>query len=170
MATSLNLAVSAAILGYYRGANDIANPEQDFATSKQIRLTTGTNAGQADLVFSDTRTLAASSSENLDLSGVLVDAFGQTLANVEIVAVLIAASAANTNDVQVGGAASNGWVGFFGDVTDKLVVKPGGFALIAAPTNPAYAVVAATGDLLKVANGGAGSSVDYDVIIIGRSA
>jgi len=31
-------------------------------------------------------------------------------------------------------------------------------------------VVAATGDILRVANSGAGTSVNYDIIVIGASA
>jgi hypothetical protein len=170
MTTALKLRVSALIEGYYQGSNDIAAPSQPFAKRAAALLTTGTSADQADLVFADTRTLAASATENLDLAGSLVDAFGNTLTFVEVCAILIVASDANTNDVVVGGAASNAFSGIFGDATDKLVVKPGGMALIAAPVNPAYAVVAATGDILKVANSAGGTGVTYDIVIIGRSA
>jgi hypothetical protein len=49
--------------------------------------------------------------ENLDLSGVLANALGATLAFTAIKAILIVADSANTNNVVVGGAASNGFVG-----------------------------------------------------------
>lgn len=168
--SSLKLNVAASIEGYYQGSNDIASPRQDFAKRIALALASGTGADQADLVFADTRTLAASTSENLDLAGVLADAFGQTLTMVEVVAILVAPAEGNTNDVLVGGAASNAFAALFGDATDKLVVKPGGLALLAAPGNPAYAVTASTGDILKVANSAGGSSVTYDIVIIGRSA
>lgn len=170
MAQSLKLALVASITGSYGGPNDVAAPAQTFNVAQRLALAFGTAASQADQVFSDTRTIAASGSENLDLAGGLTDAFGATLTMVEVVAIFIYAHPANTNDVVVGGAASNTFVGPFGDATDKIAVKPGGLFLIAAPTNPAYAVTAGTGDLLKVANSGSGSSVDYDIIVVARSA
>lgn len=168
--SALKLALTAAIEGYYQGSNDVATPQQTFARRAVERLTTGTSADQADLVFSDTRTLAASASENLDLAGGLTDAFGATLTFVEVVAILVIAADANTNNVVVGGAASNAFTGPFGDATDTVAVKPGGVAFFIAPGNPAFPVAAATGDILKVANSGAGTPVTYDLIIIGRSA
>jgi hypothetical protein len=169
-AGALKLTLTAAISGYVRGANDISPPEQSLDLAQRVALALGTAANQADLFFADSRSLAASATETLDLAGGLVDGFGATITFVEIVGVLIAAKASNTNDVVVGGAAANGWAGFFADVTDKLVLKPGAFAFIAAGANPAYPVVAGTGDQLQVANSGAGTGVDYDIILIGRSA
>jgi hypothetical protein len=166
----LNLALIASLTGSVVGVNDVAAPVQTLNKSARVALSLGTLAKQADLLFTDTRTLAASATENLDLAGGLSDAFGAVLTFVEVVGILVEASAANTNDVVVGGAATNGFVGPFGDVTDKLVVKPGGFAFLAAPVNPAWPVVAGTGDLLKVANSAAGTGVDYTITIVGRSA
>lgn len=128
----------------------------------------GTGVGQADLMYSDTRTLAASASENIDLAGALTDVLGRTLNLAKIKAIMIRASAANTNDVVIGGAATNAFVGPFGAATHTLAVRPGGEFLIAHP-GTGWAVVAATGDLLKIANGGAGTAVTYDIIIIGTS-
>lgn len=134
------------------------------------RLASGTGAGQADVLFTDTRTLAASASETLDLTGSLVDALGATVTMARVKGIVIAAAAGNTNDVIVGGAASNGFATPFGDPTDKVKVKPGGILALFTPDATAYAVTAGTGDLLQVANGAAGTSVSYDVIIIGASA
>lgn len=170
MASALKLALVASIAGKYTGSNDVAAPVQTLNHASTVQLATGTTAGQADLMFTDERTLAASTSESLDLAGGLTDAFGATLGFAEIVGLLIEADAGNTNDVVVGGAASNAFLGPFADATDKLKVKPGGFAFLAAPTDPAWPVTGGTGDLLQVANGGAGSAVTYTVTVIGRSA
>lgn len=134
------------------------------------QLASGTGAGQADLVFSDTRTLAASASESLDLAGSLVDALGATLTFARVKGLIVVAAAANTNDVVIGGATSNAFVGPFADATDKIKVKPGGTIALWAPGATAYPVTAGTGDLLQIANSAAGTSVTYDVIIIGASA
>src|SRR5690242_3845391 len=86
----------------------------------------GTAAGQANKLFTDTRTITASGTDDLDLNGVLTDAFGGSLALLRVKALIVAAAAGNTNDVVVGGAAANQWVAPFGSATDKVKVKPGG--------------------------------------------
>lgn len=138
--------------------------------ARMLNLSTGTAAHQADLMFSGTRTLAASAAEDLDLSGPLLDAFGATLAFARIKGIVIAASANNTNNVVVGGAASNGFINWVADATDKVIVRPGGVFALFAQDATAYAVTAGTGDLLHVTNSGGTTSVAYDVVIIGASA
>lgn len=135
-------------------------------------LQTGTGAGQADLIFHDTRTLAPSASEDLDLAGVLADAFGTVLTFARLKYVIVAAADANANNVLVG-AVVNGVASFLSPAASGLItLRPGAFFAVAAGAADAvgYAVVAATADLLHIANSGAGTSVTYDVIIGGCSA
>ncbi|WP_128818022.1 hypothetical protein [Streptomyces sp. S063] len=141
------------------------------ALSRSVSLGSGTGAGKADRVFSDRRTLAASGTEDLDLAGVLVDAFGATISFARIKGLVIAAAAGNTNNVVVGAAASNPWSTLLG-ATHTLTLRPGAFVAVGtgAADATSYAVTASTGDLLKVANSGAGSAVTYDIHIIGASA
>jgi hypothetical protein len=141
-----------------------------IAYAKSIGLSTGTGANQADKIFHDQRTLTASSTENLDLAGVLVDAFGTTITLLRVKVLLVYAAAANTNNVLVGGAASNQFINWVGDPTDVVVVRPGGLFLTVAPDATGFAVTPNTGDLLKVANSAGGTSVTYDIVIIGASA
>jgi hypothetical protein len=135
-----------------------------------LALGSGVAVNQADRLFTDTRTLTASASEDLDLAGVLTDAFGATLTFARIKGLVIKASSANTNNVIVGNAASNGFVSWVGAATHTVTVRPGGLLALWAPDATAYVVAAGTGDLLHVANSGAGTSVTYDVILIGASA
>ena len=116
-------------------------------------------------MFKDTRTLAASGTENLDLAGVLVDAFGATATSAEIIAIYVKAAAGNTNNVVIGNV-TNGFVGPLG-ATGTYTVSPGDFFL--ATSRAGWAVTAATADLLKITNSAAGTPVTYDVVIIGRS-
>lgn len=141
---------------------------KDYTKSYQ----SGTGAGQADLVFHDTRTLAPSASEDLDLAGVLLDAFGTVLTFVRLKYVIVAAADANTNNVLVGGVA-NAVASFLSPAATGLItLRPGADFKITAGIADAigYAVTAGTADLLHVANSGAGTSVNYDVIIGGCSA
>jgi hypothetical protein len=130
-------------------------------------FSSGTGANQASNIFHDRRTLTASSTENLDLAGVLTNKFGTVLTFTKIKAIIIHASSANTNNVLVGGAASNAFINWVGDQTDIITVRPGGTFILIAPDATGYAVTAATGDILKVANSSSGTSITYDIIILG---
>jgi hypothetical protein len=151
-------------------ALDLTTVSSPLTIAQHYPLTSGTGANQADKVWSDTRTLAASGTENLDLAGVLVDAFGATITFVKVKAMLIRAASGNTNDVLVGGHATTAFVNWVSDPTDVVVVKPGGLFLLVAPNAAGYGVTAATGDLLKVTNSAGTTGVTYDVAILGTSA
>jgi hypothetical protein len=132
-----------------------------------LEFVSGSGTGEANKAFTDTRAIGASGSENLDLYGGLTDTQGNVLNFSAIKALEIRASEDNTNNVIVGSAATNvGWVGFFGDISDTIALRPGGRLLIADP-GAGYAVTASTADILKVANSGSGSSVEYDIRIVG---
>lgn len=135
------------------------NPVNEF--------TNGTGANQISKVFTDTRTLGSSATENLDLAGGLTDALGTTITFTGIKAILITAASGNTNDVVVGGAGSNTFLGVFADASDKINVKPGGAFLWTNPSAAGAAVTASTGDILLVANSSSGSSVTYTIVILG---
>lgn len=151
-------------------ANDLATATDPLDLTDLFKWVDGTGADQADLLFHDTRTLAASAAEDLDLAGVLADTFGTTLTFARIKAILIRAASGNTNNVLVGGKSTNAFINWVADATDEIVVRPGGLFLLVAPDATAYAVTAATGDILEVTNSGAGTSVTYDVVLIGASA
>jgi len=164
---ALTAKVSANIRAVLTSALDLSSGTSEISDTNTFSFTNGTGANQANQVFSDQRTISASSSEELDLAGSLSDAFGNTITFSIVKAILVVASSDNTNDVLVGGSASNGfdtWVGATGDI---VAVKPGGCMLVVAPDATGYAVTASTGDLLKVANSAGSSSVTYDIIIIG---
>jgi len=139
-----------------------------FAISTELAFTDGTTAGKADRIFADTRTLAASGTENLDLAGVLTDAYGATITFVTIKALLIKAAAGNTNDVQLTRPAANG-VPLFLAASDGIPIRPGGIFAWAC-TGTGIAVTAATGDLITLTNSAGGTGVTYDVMIVGTSA
>jgi hypothetical protein len=155
-------------------AVDLASSTIPYNIQRGTAFTAGVTAGAVDTVFVDTRTIAASGSEDLDLSGALADPFGvaSTAIFAKVRAILIAARSANVNNVVVGGVAA-GWATFLSPAATGLItLRPG--ASIAMACGPAdlagYAVTATTGDLLHVANSGAGTSVDYDIAILGTSS
>ena len=144
----------------------------NLAVSKDIALATGTAAGQADVLWSDTRTIAASSNDDLDLAGALANAIGGTSVFARVKGLYIAAAASNTNNVVVGAAAATQWLALIGTATGTVILRPGAWLLVGAGVADAtgYVVGAGTADLLRIANSGAGSTVTYDIAIVGASA
>ncbi len=132
-------------------------------------LSDGTGIGAADKVFSDTRTVNASTNDDIDLAGTLTDAFGAALTFVKVKGLYVRSAPANTQAFTVGAAAANGVTSMLAPVA--ITMRPGGALLLTsgATDTTGYAVVAATGDLLRVANG-AGAAISYDIVIIGTSA
>lgn len=167
---SLSGRVSAAVALTLTSALDLATGQVPLIRTVSWTVSDGTGSGQANRLWHDQRTLAASATENLDLAGSLADAFGATVTFARVKGLLIAASSANSNAVVVGAAASNAWSTWVGASTHTVTVRPGGVLLLTAPDATAYAVTAGTGDILKIANGGAGTSVTYDIVILGASA
>lgn len=150
------------------GTGDLGTPKMRATADKILSLSEGTDAtNKANIMFADTRTVALSANENIDLSGALSDAFGASIVAAEIVAIYISAAAANVNNVQVTRPASNGFIGPFMATGDGVSIKPGEYALFVSQSG--WAVTAATGDLLNIANSGAGTSVTYDIIVVGRT-
>lgn len=166
MAVTASLSLS--VTGTHTNPMDLGAAVLPFSLSTSLALTNGTGANQADRVFTDQRTLAASASESLDLAAVLVDAYGATITFATIKAVIVKAATGNTNDVLVGRPATNG-VLLVTAVSAQVPVKPGGvFAWFCGGTG--LAVTPSTADLLTITNSGAGTGVTYDVIVIGTSA
>lgn len=150
---------------------DVANPSFQPVVEKIIQLTDGVLANQADLLYIDTATLAPSAFTDYDLSGTTNNAFGVNFVAAKIVAHIVLADAGNTHNVHAGGAAANQFVGAISGSTQYIKVSPGGVYLVAGPGLAGIgSVTAGTGDLYRIANGGAVSSVTYTLVVIGRSS
>lgn len=148
------------------------NREANLAKTYAVSLVDGVLAGQADRIWYTTvAALAASATTDHDLAGALTDPLLGTAVFARVKGIVVKAYDANTNNVLVGAAASNPWIGLLG-ATHQVTLRPGAFfsAFAGQADLVGYPVVAATGDLLRITNGGAGSSVGYDIAVIGCSA
>lgn len=145
-------------------ALDLQTAQDPILISLLSTLSNGTSSGQATAQWADTRTLAASATENLDLAGVLTNAFGGTLTFTKIKLIYIKASTGNTNDVQVSRGSSNGFVWFLA-ASDGFKLQPGAWNCFFDPVG--VAVTASTGDILTITNSSSGTSVTYDIVIVG---
>lgn len=167
MATSLAARVQAVLAGTYTDTRDLGTVSYPETLSYTRAFTSGVAINQADLMFDDTRSLTSSQTENLDLSGTLIDAVNRTIAAVKIVGIGITAPATNTVDITFGNHATAAFVGPWG-ATGTCLLSPGGCIIVVNPTLAGWAVTATTADMLKVANGAAAST--YSICIFGRSA
>ena len=171
-----NTQIGAFLKGDLSSALDLVNVLASINLTAGTAFDNGVAAGQVDKMFSDTRTLAASASEDLDLTGTLVDAFGATITMARVKGLLIRAAAANTNNVVVGAnVAANAWGTLFGPTGASggtVTLRPGAFFVVGCGSADAtgWTITAGTGDLLHVTNSAGGTSVTYDVVVIGCSS
>lgn len=135
-----------------------------IAPRSPVQFTPGSGAGQVSVYWASTRTLTASNSETISLAA-LTDSLGNAIVIATVKAILIAAASGNTNDVIAFAAASNAWVGPLGGVLTTATCNPGGGILLASSTGWA---IDATHKNLKFLNSGAGTSVTYDIIVVGN--
>lgn len=152
------------------GSNDFGGPEFTPVLETLIQLTDGTTVGKANIAFVDERTVASAATDSLDLAGVLADAFGQTIAAVEIVALMIinkprAGTPVNTTDLTIGGGAN----GVFATAM-PFVLKPGAvFLLAASDAAGVKTVTPATADILAIVNS-SGAAAKYQIAVLARTA
>lgn len=136
-----------------------------------IALTDGAGASAANLVFADTRTIAASATDSLDLAGgSLLDPQRNALTFARIKGLWVRAKSTNNaaNNVIVTRPASNG-VPLFDAAGDALSLRAGEVFTWTSPTASGVVVTAATGDLINFVNSAGTNAVDYDVVIIGAA-
>ena len=158
------------------GSSDFGGPNFSPDFEAVIQMIDGTAANQADILFVDERIVASASNDDLDLAGVLSNAFGATITAAEIVAIAVinkpkaTSAAANTTNLTVG-AGSNPVVGYLGGTTPTVgPIRPGGVFLLASPDAAGIAAVtASTGDILRIANS-SGAAATYQILILARSA
>ena len=151
------------------GSGDLGNPEVRPTLDKLLQFASGVAADQADIVFADTRTVGISANDDIDLSGVLADAFGASIVSAEMVGIIIV-NKSTTQTLTIGVAGTFPWVTMWAASGDGIKVFPRGvFVNFAPDASGLGAVVGGASDLLRIANGG-GATCDYDLILLARTA
>lgn len=145
-------------------------PTANVNKTFNLSMATGTAANQADRIVATRQTITASSNFDMDLAGVLTDTFGATVTFAKVKMIYVEAATTNANDVVIGNATSNQFVGPFGAAAHTATIGPGDVFLITRRGTAGLAVTAGTGDILRITNGGGGTSVTVDIIIVGTSA
>lgn len=166
----LTTSATLALVGTLTDARDLGTASIPVAFSQNYTWESGTGANQADMIWGDQRTLAASATEDLDLAAVLTHMLtGAVLTFARIKAIAIRAASGNTNAVQVTRPGTNG-VPLFMAAGDGIALLPGATFIWMSPNATGVAVTAGTGDLLTITNSAGTTGVTYDILIIGASA
>lgn len=142
---------------------DLNVAKNSVAFSDIVQLLNGTDSGQASKTFSDRRTIAGGATDSLDLTAVLLDAFGNAISFTAIKAIVIRAAAGNGDTLTVGGN-ENAFASFLGSTADAVVIDAGG--LFVMTSSAGYTVVANTGDVLDITNDDV-AAAEYEIILIG---
>lgn len=150
--------------------SDFGAPASQFSYQKLLALATGTGAGQADVMWGDTRLVTTGATDSIDLvNATFADAFGVAITIAKVKAVALYSYAANTTTLDVTRPAANG-VAIFQAAADACRVYAGGwFFWFAGSGNNGATVTAGTADLIDIVNS-AGASATYDIFIAGTSA
>lgn len=161
----------------YTASKTVQSQEGEFQNvlSAALTLANGTADGQADLIYLlQDNTIGAGATNSHDLSGSLEDFFGDGAVFARVKAILLIntspdGSPASEASLEVGGNA-NAFASWLGDTSDKVVVRPGGFLLLACDDATGYIVTAATGDVLDVTNLDGSNAGQYTLALIGATA
>lgn len=165
---ALSATLKASVTAQLTGSATVGSTAHQISEGYSLALTDGTAANQANNVYAATFSVSASGSTDLDLAGGLTNALGASLTFTAIKAIYIEADSTNTNNVVVGGDA-NAFNGPLGGTTPTLTIPPGGAVLLTNPSADGWTVTAGTGDVLQIANSGAGSAVTGTIVIIGEA-
>jgi hypothetical protein len=163
------------ILSTLEKALDLSTVRDSLALEYAYALPTGSDAGQADRLFHDQRTIAAGASDDVTLRTGVSDAFGDTVSFAEVRALILRADADNGADLVLSIPVAAG-LGSPPITEQVLRIPPGGaVALIApgvdgSPATGRFAVAAGTWDVLSIVNMDLTASATYDVIVLGVSA
>lgn len=137
-----------------------------------IAFANGTSDGQINMVWSDRGTMNASATNTLDLAGGLTDVYGHTLTFTVVKLIILRNRNTASGDIlSIGPAASNGWVGFWADASDRNICKPGiasqpSFLIFYEPAG--IAVTAGSADCLSIIEAGGANAGNYDIFIAGE--
>lgn len=135
--------------------------------SYDFNLLDGIATGQANRMFLDRRTLAAATSEDLNLvSGALLDPFKNALVFVLLKWIFL--RVATGPGFLVWGNVTNGFLGPLGAATHTAKTKLGAAPIVFGDPD-GWTVTPATAHLFRVSNPGA-SPMDYDVCLLGTDA
>lgn len=153
-----------------QGAADLGTPTMLHNLTYGVSLTSGTTANKADLVWSDERSVASGTPDDIDLAGSLSSAIGgSSLTLLKPTGICVWNKSTTSGQYLTVGADGTApfYSGYLGGATHSRVVQPNGIDCWFSPIDAA-AATATTADILQVAS--ATGTVTYQIIVWARSA
>jgi len=163
LATNIELRVSATL----SGTVGLATASVPLSITKQIALTNGVGASQADQIYTNTYAIATAGTQSIDVKASLLDALGAAFTPAKLKAIYIYSQPANTTVLTLFGDAAS--VPILNTAATTSTLLPGGVFLVVQPPLAGIAVTAATADIIKIVNA-AGATANVDVILVGTSS
>jgi hypothetical protein len=167
---SLSGKLNYSLTGTTSATRDLGTATVSESLSYTQRITDGDAANKAEKVWGDTRSLAASTSEELDLAGGLTDGLGNTVTLNRLICLGIKASTANGSTITLGGSASNAWETWTADAGSTIKLRPGGSIALIGPDATGYAIGAGATDLLQIGNDDTSATASYSIFVMGSEA
>lgn len=173
MSTALETAqVTCGANWLWRDTLTISDTLNQGSTGSLQPYTTGTGADQANKIFVNQYSIAASGNQQLDLAGGVVDYANQTITFTKIKEIYIALTADTTaSSILVGGgtdgAGTNALVGYVANASDMIRVGNGRAFTTGRSDATGFPVTAGTGDILRILNEDGSNVATVNVVIIG---
>ncbi len=177
MSTTLTISNSVNVGWTYENVLTWANSSNTSSFSYSRSFTNGTTANKCDLIYILQTTLAPSTTLNIDLASGITDIFGNTLLFARVKLIYLKHKTDTTSSgVTIGGHATTAlanWISSADTLANdqpKITVRNGGTFYLCAPDATAYAVTAASADVLKLTNADGTNTATYEMVIAGSSA
>lgn len=156
---ALDAQVLLSILSHESSAGDISRTLRVTPASYSMVLSDGTGANQAQVAWSDSRTITAGGSDTFDLAALQDDRGTVTFSAIKIMFLR------NTGSGQLDWSGGGWGGGPFDDVsTSNVFIKAGAVMLLAAPSADGYAVGATPQTVVLSSTPG----TTYDILLIGE--
>lgn len=177
--TSLDLTFKSEVAWRFANTLDLGSTLDTGQKIYDEPFTNGTGSNNANELWHDVRRITlASTTDDIDLSGSLTNAFGRSVRFTHIKGLRVknlgtpsGSTYVETDgeDILVGGAAAGGnaWGTLFNANQDaEITVRAGGEFILTAPLT-GLAITASTGDILRVLHDGSAGDIDYAIWIWG---
>lgn len=170
--TTLTAKITTSIAADLAGTPALALPDAPLTKSYVASYANGSGANQVQAIYSGSRTIAGSGTDNLDLNGLLTDALGNVVSITGVKEIIIANT--GPSQIRVGKKITNGFAGPFdqtagalGSLVEVITGSSPGVYRASNASATGWPVTPGTGDLLSIENMSA-TGATYDVIIIGK--
>lgn len=169
MADVLSTTLQFTLSGSWVDSQDLSTVTDAIALNLDDQFSDGTGLDQADIMWHDERTLAATS-ETLDVTALTRTILGSTnTVNFARIKGLVIRNTTTTagSKLTVGAAASNAWTGWTSVAASTLYVDPNGILFLWAPSATSW-VTSGSSKNIKIDAGA--NTIVYRIVIIGASA